>query len=107
MINLASLEVVSGIMQFVHVLDINMSVYKIQVRVRTAITRASGYMTGLYNQSEEFCNYALALSTFSMLREPSGRTPRTVSQMVADLKTRIITSKDCETSVMCCYHYSQ
>ena len=73
---------------------------KTQGSARVAITKASEYMTGLYDKSEEFCNYALALSTFSMLREPSGRTPRTVSQMVADLKTRIITSKDCESLVM-------
>ena len=95
---------IDGIMQYVSVLDI--SVNKTQGTARAAITKASEYMTGLYNKSEEFCNYALALSTFSMLREPSGRTPRTVSQMVADLKTRIITSKDCESLVMCCYHYS-
>ena len=56
-------------------------------------------MTGLHNinQSEEFCNYALALSTFSILREPSGWTPHTVPQMVADLKTRVTTGIDCES----------
>ena len=95
---------VSRTMQCMSVLDTSMN--EIQGSARTAITKASEYMTGLYDNSEEFCNYALALSTFSMLREPSGRTPRIVSRMVADLKTRIITSKDCESLLMCCYHCS-
>ena len=69
----------------------------IQVRARDAITRASEYMTGLFDESEEFCNYALALSTFSLLREPSGRVLPVVTRMVAELKTRIVTSKICES----------
>ena len=53
-------------------------------------------MTDLYEESEEFCNYALALSVFSLMREPSSQSSRTVTSMVTDLKSRIITSKDCE-----------
>ena len=72
------------------------------MRARTAITQATEYMINLYDSSEEFCNYALALSVFSMLREPTSALPRPVTGMVADLKTRIVTSRDCELQHQSC-----
>ena len=57
-------------------------------------------MTGLFNESEEFCNYALALSTFSLLRTPSAPSSPIITRMVAELKTRIVNSKDCELNII-------
>ncbi len=65
-----------------------------------AIRKASGYMTGLFSESEELCSYALALSTFSLLRSPSAPPSPTITQMVAELKTRIVNSKDCESIII-------
>ena len=68
----------------------------IQANTRRAIQKASDYMNGLFDESEELCSYALSLSTFSLLRSPSAPPSPTITQMVAELKTRIINSKDCE-----------
>ena len=68
----------------------------IQANTRRAIQKASDYMTGLFDESEELCSYALSLSTFSLLRSPSAPSSPTITQMVAELKTRIVNSKDCE-----------
>ena len=72
----------------------------IQANARRAIRKASDYMTGLFDESEELCSYALALSTFSLLRSPSASPSPTITQMVAELKTRIVNSKDCELIII-------
>lgn len=69
---------------------------RVQAKARDAIREASVYMTDLFDESVEFCNYALALSTFSLLRAPSASSSPTITRMVAELKSRILSSKDCK-----------
>ena len=59
-----------------------------------------------YNDEEvEFCNYGLAITTEAMVRGGDPQYQTTVEAMIADLKSRITDSKNCEYNYMCTVQY--
>ena len=71
-------------------------IHFIQRTARTAISRAERYLLSQYEGEGEFCNYGHALATYGLLRN-NENPPRTLDNMLDDLRSRIVTSRACKS----------
>ena len=67
----------------------------LQRNARTAVSRAERYLLNQYEEEGNFCNYGHALATYALLRR-NDNPPRTLTSMLDDLHSRIVTSRSCK-----------